>query len=112
MEIIKQSQEFTGAQRHKLTKGKNPVKVKDAVGLEIRVSMWVLYTDTDAKGEDFEVLSIMADDGTVYTTISETFKRSFFDILEDFAGEDLPDLVILEGTSKNNRTYYDCDIVY
>lgn len=110
MEILRKSkQELTAREQYKLTKNKKAISVKDAVGMQIKVNIWCQYQDQNQKGETVTVLAIMADDGEVYTTVSEVFTRSFFDIVDTF-GEDLPEVVIIDGTTKSGRTYYDCTI--
>lgn len=110
MDILQRSKDFTAREQHKLTKSKTAQSVREVVGVNLNVTMWALYVDTNVKGEDVEVLALMDADGQVYTTISEVFKRSFFGIVEDFKDEEFPEIVILEGTTKAGRSYVDCDI--
>ena len=110
MEILRKSkEELTAREQYKLTKNKKSISVKDAVGMQIKVNLWCQYQDQNQKGEIVTVLAIMADDGEVYTTVSEVFTRSFFDIVDTFK-DDLPEVVIIDGTTKSGRTYYDCTI--
>jgi hypothetical protein len=110
MNIINKSRDLTKREIYKLTKGPS-TSVQDAVGMEIKVDCWLLYSDVNAKGEEVEILAILADDGSVYSTISGTFKRTFEEILEIFEDEELPEILIQEGTSKNNRSFAFCTIV-
>lgn len=110
MNIINQSGELTKMQLYKMTEGKKSISVKDAVGLTFRVWAWCEYEDQNERGDKSHVLSILATDGSVYTTVSDVFRRSFMRILEVF-GDDLPEIEILEGQTKNNRTYYDCTAI-
>ena len=110
MNIINQSRELTKMEIYKLTEGKKTISVKDAVGLTFRVDAWCVYEDQNEKGDKSHVLSILATDGCVYTTVSEVFRKSFMRILQVF-GDDLPEIEILDGESKNNRTYYDCTAI-
>lgn len=110
MEILQKSKDLTGREQHKLTKGKTSQSIKEAVGLTINVDMWCIYTDENQRKEQVEVLSIMDKEGQVYTTISDVFKRSFLDIVDEFKNEDLPAIVVLEGSTRSGRTYVDCDI--
>lgn len=112
MNIINQSRELTKMELYKLTEGKKTVSVKDAVGLTFRVNAWCEYEDENERGDKSHVLSILATDGSVYTTVSDVFRRSFMRILKIF-GDDLPEIEIeiLDGETKNGRTYYDCTAI-
>ena len=110
MEIINKSRELTGREQHKLTKGKSAQSIKEAVGLTINVDLWCVYRDENQRKEEVEVLAVMDKEGQVYTTISDVFKRSFLDIVDEFKTEVLPPIVVLEGTTRSGRTYVDCDI--
>lgn len=81
---------------------------KDCEGLVLTPEVWVLYETTDKTGKAIEVLSIM-DGKDVYSTISETFKRHFFDILATF-GEEVVPIVVIYGTSKNGRQFVTCNV--
>ena len=76
MNIINQSRELTKMEIYKLTEGKKTISVKDAVGLTFRVNAWCEYEDQNEKGDKSHVLSILATDGCVYTTVSEVFRRT------------------------------------
>lgn len=110
MTILEKSGDLSKRTIFKLTEGKNTTKVSDAVGMQIKVSCWIIYEDVDARGETMEVLSIQGSDGEIYTTISNVFKKSFDRIVETFGDEDI-EIIILDGQTKNGRTYYDCTIV-
>lgn len=109
MKILEKSGDLSKRTMFKLTEGKNTTKVSDAVGMQIKVSCWLIYEDENARGETVEVLSIQGIDGDIYTTVSDVFKRSFERIVETFDDEDI-EIVILDGLTKNGRTYYDCTI--
>lgn len=111
MNIIKHSdKEYDKIDIYKMTKG-DTVSVRDAVGVEFKVDKYLLYEDVNQRGETVEILSIMADDRTVYSTVSETFKTRFFEIVDIF-GDDLDQIPILitEGTSKSGRQYASCTV--
>lgn len=103
-------EEISKKDLYKMTKG-DTVSVRDGVGVIFKTAAYILYQDTNQRGENVEVLSIMTSDRTVYSTISETFKTRFFDIVETF-GDELPDtdILITEGTSKAGRQYASCTI--
>lgn len=74
----------------------------------IRVSAWALFKDGDGERAR-EVLAIQSDDGAIYRTISATFKKSFINIVDNFA--EYPLVAVVHGTSKNGRDYIDCVLV-
>ena len=110
MEIKAKSNGISNRDLFKLTEGKNNTNVRDAVGLQVKVSKWVIYEDDNFRGEPIEVLSIMGEDGAIYTTVSDVFKRSFDRILTAFPDDEV-EIIILEGQTKAGRNYYDCTIV-
>lgn len=103
-------EEISKKDLYKMTKG-DTVSVRDGVGVIFKTVAYILYQDTNQRGENVEVLAIMTSDRTVYSTVSETFKTRFFDIVETF-GDELPDtdILITEGTSKAGRQYASCTI--
>ena len=113
MEILHKSCEMSGKELYKMTKNASIQKRRDAANSTIKVEKWVHYTDTDDKGKDHDVVSIMdKDTGVVYATNSPTFCRTFTEILEILteAGEPLDELEIIEGTSKGGRTFITCGL--
>lgn len=110
MEIKTQYGEISKKDLYKMTKG-DTISVLDAVGIEFKVSKFLIYDDVNAKGEQVNVLAIMAEDRSVYSTISEVFKQRFMDIVETF-GDELPtvDILITQGTSRQGRQYASCTI--
>lgn len=110
MEIKKQYGEISKKDLYKMTKG-DTISVRDAVGIEFKVSKFLIYDDINSKGEQVNVLAIMAEDRSVYSTISDVFKQRFMDIVETF-GDELPtvDILITEGTSRQGRQYASCTI--
>lgn len=104
--IIESSRKFGPKEEYKITHGSSRSS-KDVVGEIFRVTDWLLYQQDDAKGQIREVLAMMTEDGVV-STVSETFKRSFFDIQEHFG---LPfEIVIASGVSKSGRTFVTCEL--
>lgn len=110
MEIKTQYGEISKKDLYKMTKG-DTISVRDAVGIEFKVSKYIVYDDVNSKGEQVNVLAIMAEDHSVYSTISETFKQRFMDIVETFGPElETVDILITEGTSRQGRQYASCTI--
>ena len=54
--------------------------------ISISVDAWLIFTDAKDTGEEVEILSILSGEN-VYSCQSETFKRSFADIVEVMEGE-------------------------
>lgn len=96
--------DFTKKEQYKLIDGET-IKMIDAIGMIITVDCWILYDDTNSKGMDVEILAILASDGRVYATISDTFKERFFRIYDFFGPEEFPELLITGGQSKAGRDY-------
>lgn len=96
---------------YQLTKGANLKRIQDSNGEKISVKNYVLYEDTKNNGEVYEILSIEAQDGSMYATNSRTFKEAFLDIATicggpaDMIGETV---LVTSGTSKAGRTFYTC----
>lgn len=102
MEKLNGSKNLDKKLTYKLThQTKSMTELKGSV---ITPEAWLLFTDVDFKtGEEKEVVSI-AVEGVAYSTISATFIREFKDIVEAF-DEDMPDLKVEAGRSKNNREF-------
>lgn len=110
MEIIKSSKEFNKRELYKLTKG-DTESIQNAAGLVINLDCFIEYADVNQKGEEVEILAIMDKSGTVYSTISQTFKQRFYEIIDIFGtGEELPGIMVTEGRSKAGRSYMSCTI--
>lgn len=113
MKIIERTATLSTADLYNMTKGNTARGMKDAVGETLNVTGYVLYSDTNSKGEEVEVLSLRTADGGIYTTNSRTFIRNFRDILEIFeeGGEAAPSKYLVgQKMSKSNRPYLTCDI--
>ena len=84
--------------------------LKECGGQSIVVSAMVKYEDENSKGDTVTLMAFLTEDGDVITTTSGTVMRSFermIDGLEiNLAEENVP-IKIVEGVSKNGRTYYD-----
>lgn len=76
-------------------------------GTEISIDFWALFTDEEK--ENTEVLTIVDKSGVVYSTISETFKKNFFRMVEIFSDEEF-NIVKISGTTKAGRDYVNCDL--
>lgn len=82
-------------------------KLSTAAGQILAPVAYVLREDTNADGEINEIVSVKDEDGTVYATNSKTFVREFKKVLDcvkdDFS--QVHHIEVVQGRSKNNRTY-------
>ena len=93
------------------TQGKENVQINSLPDGHIITPVgYVEFVDTNNNGDEKEVFSIVDKDGTVYSTISNTFKDSFITIKE-LMDPDPFQIKKLSGTSKNGRPYVDCELV-
>lgn len=84
-------------------------QIKDlADGTEINIDFWALFTD-DTKDEESEVLTIVDKDGIVYATISDTFKKNFFKMVDLFEDEEFS-IVKISGKTNAGRDFVNCDL--
>ena len=113
MEIIKTSRDLTIREKYAMTKGANVRKMSDCAGVVLEIEAWALYKDWNEKDQkDNEILSILTKDKEIFATISETFKREFFDMWDMFvsSGETLDEIAIVSGTSKAGRPFITCTL--
>lgn len=82
--------------------------LQDHVGNVIRVMEWCYFKDGEGERQR-EVLTIVADDGVIYRTISPVFKRSFNDIVTNFYVQ--PEISVISGVSKSDRKFIDCQLI-
>ena len=73
------------------------------------VLAYLLYSDTDSKGKEREILTIQTDKG-LFTTVSKTFKESFFKVVNLMDGEPFA-IRMFTSTSNSGKTYVDCRMV-
>lgn len=77
-------------------------------GTEITIDYWALFSD-DSKETESEVLTIVDKNGVVYATISDTFKKNFFRMVEIFGDEEFA-IVKISGETKSGRDFVNCDL--
>lgn len=108
MTIVKASREFNKVEVYKMTQDQGAVSVKDVPdGTTLQVSGYLLYEDVDYKGESHELLSVLGEDGAVWTCRSATFKRSFTQMADLFENEPFS-IEKRSGVTKANKDYVDC----
>ena len=93
---------------YNLTLAPNRGRMTDHKGENMIVTDFILYEDVKRDGIDVTMLSICLGDGSVLSTVSESFIREFAKIEELFG---MPVAIqILSGTSKNGREFVYCTL--
>lgn len=72
------------------------------------VQGYAIYEDTNFNGEVVEVLAIKTD-GVVLSTVSETFKREFLEIVDIMDGDEFS-IHVIKGVTSKGRTFYTCSL--
>lgn len=120
MNIINKSREFTGKEIYNMTQDSAVMSVKNVKdGAIINVNGYIEFEDTDHDGKTSEILSIIGADNetgevVVWACQSETFKRSFSDILDiaSDSGIDISNEPIaiqkISGKTNAGRDYVNC----
>ena len=112
MKIINTSRDFTKVETYLMTQDNDMKSVKSLPdGAELNVTGWMYYIDTNAKGEESELLSVIGTNAQgeteVWTCQSATFKRSFDDIYGIFGDEEFI-IKKMSGVTKANKDYVNC----
>lgn len=111
MTILKTSRDFTKVEKYLMTQDPGIISVKDLPdNSQMAVSGYLLYEDQNAKGETYELLSVIGTvDGStkVWCCQSATFKRSFEQMFILFEDEPFT-IVKTSGVSKGGNSYVDC----
>lgn len=109
MKVLYQSRDLSRAEKAAVFFNQS-TNLKDCAGQTIIVSAMVKYEDVNSKGDNVTIMAFLTDNDEVITTSSGTVMRSFermVDGLEiNLTKENVP-IKIIEGVSKNGRTYYD-----
>ena len=107
--IIKSSKELSKVEYYKLIVDDTTTSLTKAVDMILSPVCWVEYTDTNTDGRLVDVLAIQDEDGIVYSTVSEVFKRHFWAIVDLMDGEPFA-IRVLSGESKNGRKFVSCTL--
>lgn len=107
--ITSTSGELTKREMFLLSNNPATKKMSEAVGMELAVAKWAVFMDVQEDREPMEVLSFKTADGDYFATNSPTFIKDFGNIVDVF-GDELPDILILNGESKAGRTFITCTI--
>lgn len=113
MKIIKSFPEnLTMKQAYSLTRNPDSRSMKMLEGSTFNIEAYALYEDINSKGETQEVLAVLTREGDTFSTISSTFKREFYAIVDVATqyGADLAtvDIEVVGGESKQGRHYIGC----
>lgn len=110
MKVIEKSREFTAAETWKMTRDAAIQKMSEIEGQSFKPIEYCVYEDTNADGKDQVLLSIMAEDGVVYATNSETFRREFLDMCNVFreAHEEIDKITVMGGQTNAGRHFITC----
>ena len=111
MEFIVTNKELTKEEKYFLTKAQDVQKMTEAVDQTLDLVAWAIYTDVDKDGKEVELFSMLTEDGDKFATNSSTFIGAFREILDIFEPEEVKRLKVLNGVSKNNRTFVTCAYV-
>ena len=112
--IIKGSIDTTDKKAvYRMTKSRGLMVQKLDTGKPIPVTAWLLYeeTKTDREGNEKAetVLSILSGE-TKVSTISKTFMREFFDIVDLMDGEPF-EIIVVDGENSSGRRFVSCELV-
>lgn len=111
MEFIVTNKELTKEEKYFLTKAQDVQKMTEAVDQVLDLVAWAIYTDVDKDGKEVELFSMLTEDGDKFATSSSTFIGAFREILDIFEPEEVKRLKVMNGISKNNRTFVTCAYV-
>lgn len=110
MNITRTSKELTAQERYFLTMAPSVQKMKDAISQEIEVAAFCVYEDTNSKGEEQTILSIVTPENEVFATNSPTFIEDFLKMYDMFTdcGETITKVEVISGESKAGREFITC----
>lgn len=111
MKVLEQNKELTKEEIYFLTKAQDVQKMSEAVDQILDLTAWCIYLDTNADDQEVELFSMRTEDGDTFATNSATFIRAFREILDIFEPSEVKRLKVMNGVSKNNRTFITCAYV-
>lgn len=111
MEVVVANKELTKEELYFLTKAQDVQKMTEAVDSTLDVTAWCIYLDKNTDGEEVELFSMRTEDGETFATNSATFIKAFREILDIFEPEEVKRIKVMNGISKNNRTFVTCAYV-
>lgn len=115
IKVLETSRELTKVEQYKMTLGREITVLKDVPdGTMIEVNAYCKYIDVKDDGKEIELLSILDNDGQVYSCQSATFRNSFADICDIMMDDGKLDgfsIKKISGTTKAGRPFIDCALV-
>lgn len=111
MEIIATNKGLSKEELYFLTKAQDVQKMTEAIGSTFDLVAWCIYTDKNSDGEEVELFSMRTVDGETFATNSPTFIRAFREILDIFEPDEVSRIKVMDGVSKNNRSFVTCAYV-
>ena len=107
--IKHESREFSKVEKYMLTSNPELKKNSDLEdGAVLHVNGFMIFDDEKEDGDTVEVLTLNTSEG-VYSTNSDTFKRSLDDI-ETVMESDVFPIKKISGTTQAGRTYVNCTL--
>lgn len=94
---------------YKLSRSES-TSLQKVAGEEITPKAWMVREDTNHKGENVTVLSIVDDNNNVYSTISKTFMSEFDEINRIMDGEDFS-VLVKAGVTKGGKDFITCELI-
>lgn len=111
MKVIRTKNESTSV-KEKYLMSMNPEirRMRDAEGMNVPVTNWMLYSDTDKDGNEQTLLAILSEENVAYATNSRTFIESFVTLCDMFeeSGEEINAIKVIGGQSKAGRHFITC----
>ena len=111
MKVLEQNKELTKEEIYFLTKAQDVQKMTEAVDQILDLTAWCIYLDANSDGQEVELFSMRTEDGDTFATNSATFIKAFREILDIFEPSEIKRLKVMNGVSKNNRTFVTCAYV-
>ena len=111
MEVIVANKDLSKEELYFLTKAQDVMKMTEAVEQTFDLDAWCIYLDKNTDGEEVELFSMRTTEGETYATNSPTFIKAFREILDIFEPDEVKRLKVMNGVSKNNRTFVTCAYV-
>lgn len=111
IKINETSRDLTKIEMYLMTASPDMVSMKDVEdGTSLSVLAWCTFTDVkETTGEEVDLLSIMTEDGEVYSCQSATFKREFNKIADLMEG-DYFSVIKFSGVTKAGRDFISCKL--
>ena len=111
-EIKNSNKELNSVEEYALTSSRDAKMIKEIPdNTKLEVEVYANFTKTNEEtGEVTELLSILTTDNEVYTTQSETFKRSFSDCVMAARSFPVIPIIKISGVTKSGRDFVDCTL--